>query len=69
MIVTCISDTHNKHKDIKPKIRIFGHIHECHRIQKFDNCLFINASQLDETYKLVYNLIKLEFKNGDFNEI
>lgn len=38
---------------IKPKINVFGHIHEGYGKQDIDDIIYINASCLDENYKPV----------------
>lgn len=39
---------------IKPRLHIFGHIHEAHGIEEHHGTLFVNACQLDERYRLVH---------------
>lgn len=46
-------DLQEKIKIVKPKLHLFGHIHECYGIQKANNITFINGSVLDENYNLV----------------
>ena len=50
--VGCI-DLLNKINEIKPRINVFGHIHEGYGITKNDDTTFINASSLNENYKPV----------------
>ncbi|WP_416395823.1 metallophosphatase domain-containing protein [Allohahella sp. A8] len=38
---------------VRPKIHIFGHIHEGYGTNEIDGTLFINASSLDERYRPV----------------
>jgi Icc-related predicted phosphoesterase len=38
-------------KQVKPKVHIFGHIHEGYGLTRNENTLFINASICDETYQ------------------
>ncbi|MAM87354.1 MAG: metallophosphoesterase [unclassified Hahellaceae] len=38
---------------VRPKIHIFGHIHEGYGTSEIDGTLFINASSLDERYRPV----------------
>jgi Icc-related predicted phosphoesterase len=45
-------------KEIKPKIHIFGHIHEGYGIRK-DYTEFVNASVVDEYYREVHKPIEL----------
>jgi Icc-related predicted phosphoesterase len=40
-------------KRVKPKVHIFGHIHSAHGVKKIGKTTFINASQLDDHYRLV----------------
>lgn len=40
---------------IKPKVHIFGHIHEGNGIKVIENTTFINASNLDGNYMCVFN--------------
>jgi Icc-related predicted phosphoesterase len=42
---------------IKPLIHCFGHIHSGHGTKFINNTCFVNASVLDEDYKLSYNPI------------
>lgn len=39
---------------VKPKIHIFGHIHEQHGIFKTKETVFVNAAQLDDSYLVAY---------------
>ncbi len=48
---------------IKPSIFVFGHIHEACGITKQNDTLFINASVLDERYKLVNKPVLVELEN------
>lgn len=48
--VGCI-DLAKKIKEIKPKICIFGHIHQSYGMIKKDGITYINACSLDEQYK------------------
>jgi Icc-related predicted phosphoesterase len=36
---------------IKPKVHIFGHIHECYGMEQKDNTLFVNASTCTGNYR------------------
>lgn len=38
---------------IKPKVHIFGHIHEGYGVEEHDGIRFVNASSCDENYKPV----------------
>jgi len=44
---------------VKPKVHIFGHIHEAHGVEVVDGITFINASQLNDYYS----------KEADFNPV
>jgi predicted phosphohydrolase len=39
---------------IKPRLHIFGHIHEAHGVEEHGGTTFINACQLDERYRLAH---------------
>jgi predicted phosphodiesterase len=53
-------------KIIKPKVHVFGHIHEARGIQEEDGTVFINASVITEQYLLRYeNPIKLNIEPFD----
>ena len=46
---------------VRPKIHVFGHIHECGgQIKEFIGTKFVNASVLDEHYRLVNEPIVLD---------
>lgn len=45
---------------ICPKIHVFGHIHGSYGTQQFGNVKFINASQVDEKYRVVNKPIVVE---------
>jgi Icc-related predicted phosphoesterase len=53
-------DLWNKINIIKPKIHIFGHIHEGYGMIYRGETIFINASQLDENYYYINNAIEIE---------
>lgn len=46
---------------IKPKLHVFGHIHEEYGMKKMDETVFVNASVLDERYDLVNRAVEVEF--------
>lgn len=46
---------------VQPKIHAFGHIHEGYGCLEKDGILFLNACNLDESYKYSNNPIELEF--------
>lgn len=47
-------------KVVMPKIHVFGHIHEAHGMVEENGIEFINASSLNEHYKLVNKPIEIE---------
>lgn len=47
------ADLMNRIKEIKPKISVFGHIHEGYGITEDEHTTYINASCLNENYKPV----------------
>lgn len=59
--VGCV-DLLNRVQEIRPKFHIFGHIHETHGILTVDDVTFINASVLNEDYRLVNKPIHFDFK-------
>ena len=55
----------DKVKQIKPKIHVFGHIHETNGVEQIDGTVFINASSLGFRYDydnppIVINYLELE---------
>ena len=50
-----------KIKEIKPKIHVFGHIHEAHGIREIDGTTFVNASVLDIRYNMTNEPIIIEY--------
>jgi Icc-related predicted phosphoesterase len=50
--------------EIKPKIHVFGHIHEGYGILKTENTTFINASILNEKYIYTNDPIVIEIKKS-----
>lgn len=50
---------------IKPKVHIFGHLHENYGIENHDNTIFVNASLLDDNYALINGpvVINVDFKS------
>jgi Icc-related predicted phosphoesterase len=51
---------------IKPKYFICGHIHEAQGVYESEGTTYINASVLDERYRLVNEAIELEVSTADF---
>ncbi len=45
--------------DKKPKVHVFGHIHESHGLLKQGSVTYINASVLNDFYKMVYEPIEI----------
>lgn len=58
--VGCV-DLLNRVQEIRPKYHIFGHIHEGSGILKVDEVTFINASVLNEDYRLINKPIHFDF--------
>lgn len=56
-------------EEVKPKIHIFGHIHDDYGIKKFSETTHINASTCDERYKPINKPIVIEFKDGQVEDI
>jgi Icc-related predicted phosphoesterase len=57
--VGCV-DLMNRIKEVKPKISVFGHIHEGYGITEDEHTKYINASCLNENYKPVNPPIIIE---------
>jgi len=60
MIVGC-EDLYKRVFEVKPKIHLFGHIHEGYGMREIDDVIFINASALDAHYLYSNKPIDLEF--------
>ena len=43
--------------EVKPKVHVFGHIHESHGMVKRQGIRFVNACVLNESYELVHKPI------------
>jgi len=43
-----------------PKIHIFGHIHECYGVQEIEGIRFINASIMDERYRITEQPVTID---------
>jgi len=54
-----------KIKTLKPKLHLFGHIHEEHGQYYDGSILYINASQLNSTYGLEFKPVDLDYINGE----
>jgi Icc-related predicted phosphoesterase len=50
--------------EIKPKIHVFGNIHESYGVLEKDNITFVNASILNEKYIYANNPIEIEIDNS-----
>lgn len=51
-------------KEVKPKIHMFGHIHEGYGVKEEDGTLFVNASSLDACYCTGNKPIDVEYVDG-----
>lgn len=47
-------------KRVKPRLHVFGHIHEGHGEQTVGGIKFVNAALLDDYYNIIYNPIIVE---------
>jgi len=54
-------DLRGKVEEIKPKVHIFGHIHEEYGQETIDKTLFINASNLDLKYQPINPAIVVDY--------
>ena len=52
----------DKIKEIKPKYHICGHIHEAYGVYQDEHTIYINASLLDEYYKMVNEPVEIEYE-------
>ena len=64
-ILAGCSDLMNKVKEVKPKVHIFGHIHEAYGELTNENTHFINASVLNLNYRLVNSPVVFELDEGN----
>lgn len=62
-IVGC-EDLLNTVKRVRPKIHVFGHIHESYGIVEIDGTKFINACSLDERYRFANQAVDVDFKKS-----
>lgn len=62
-------DLMNRIQIVKPKVHVFGHIHDGHGTQSFNDTLFVNASTCDESYKPTNRPIVIEFEDGQVKDI
>jgi len=63
--VGCLA-LYNKVLQIKPKLHIFGHIHEGYGVKEHENITFVNASSVSVGYLLINKPIEIEYdkENG-----
>jgi Icc-related predicted phosphoesterase len=59
--LTGCEDLRAKIEAIKPKYHVFGHIHEAYGMRQVGDTTFINASVLDEQYRMANAPIVLDF--------
>jgi Icc-related predicted phosphoesterase len=60
-VLTGCEDLRAKIEEIKPKYHVFGHIHEAYGMKQVGDTTFINASVLDEQYRMANAPIVLDF--------
>jgi len=67
--VGCL-DLYNKVLNIKPKLHVFGHIHEGYGMKEQENIVFVNASSATLKYELTNKPIVLKYieKKVDFTQ-
>jgi Icc-related predicted phosphoesterase len=53
-------DLRNKVLEVKPKVHVFGHIHGSYGIEVFNGTTFVNASVVNEAYKISNQPIVVE---------
>jgi Icc-related predicted phosphoesterase len=46
--------------ELKPQLCVFGHIHEGYGMREQNGVVFVNASVLDERYRLVNEAVVFE---------
>ena len=56
----------DKIRKIKPKVHVFGHIHEQSGYDEKDGTLFINASVLNSQYQLVNKPFSIELNDSSY---
>lgn len=54
------ADLRNKVLEIKPKLHVFGHIHGSYGVEVFNGTTFVNASVVNEAYKIANHPIVIE---------
>lgn len=45
---------------VKPRLHIFGHIHESHGMKRIDKTTFINCAILNDSYKRIFKPVEIE---------
>jgi Icc-related predicted phosphoesterase len=50
---------------IKPKLHIFGHIHDAHGVEEHDGVKYINCSVLDDYYNVEFEPVVVEIDSGE----
>jgi Icc-related predicted phosphoesterase len=67
--VGCL-DLYNKIMQVKPKVHVFGHIHEGYGMKEQDGIVFVNASSATLKYELTNKPIVLKYieKKVDFTQ-
>jgi hypothetical protein len=58
--VGCLA-LYNKVIQIKPKLHVFGHIHEGYGIKEQDGTMFVNASSATAQYELINKPIEIKY--------
>jgi len=53
--------------EVKPKINVFGHIHQGYGTKTFEDVEYINASNLNESYMYRNKPITIDYNNGKIN--
>lgn len=53
--------------EVKPKINVFGHIHEGHGVRYKNGTLYANVSRVNESYQPIHTWTYLTLFNGDFD--
>lgn len=63
--VGCLA-LYNKVIQIKPKLHVFGHIHEGYGVKEQDGTMFVNASSVTARYELINKPIEIKYsrENG-----
>lgn len=56
-------------KIVKPKLHVFGHLHDGYGVTETDDTIFVNAAALDDRYRPVNSPIVLDYIDGRFNRV